>query len=121
MKPVAEYAPVLPPTLLALASPNQIGSEPEQPPLIDYYFPLCQPTNLVQGLHKLQLITEARKVCPDVVIVLGEDLTRFRNVSKQLYAFLRSFSWNSRCERLGFDEVCTLIALPLRCPILLCT
>jgi len=40
-----------------------------------------------------------------VVIVLGEDLTRFRNASKQLYALLRSFSWNSRCERLGFDEV----------------
>lgn len=40
-----------------------------------------------------------------MVIVLGEDLTRFRNASKQLYAFLSSFSWNSRCERLGFDEV----------------
>jgi DNA polymerase iota len=35
-------------------------------------------------LYKLQLITEAKKVCPDVVIVLGEDLTRFRNASKQL-------------------------------------
>ncbi|KAH6869927.1 hypothetical protein BKA58DRAFT_360239 [Alternaria rosae] len=58
-----------------------------------------------RGLHKLQLIHEAKKVCPDVVIVLGEDLTRFRNASKELYAFLRSFSWNSRCERLGFDEV----------------
>jgi hypothetical protein len=56
-------------------------------------------------LYKLQLITEAKKVCPDVVIVLGEDLTRFRNASKQLYAFLSSFSWNSRAERLGFDEV----------------
>ena len=56
-------------------------------------------------MYKLQLITDAKKVCPDVVIVLGEDLTRFRNASKQLYAFLSSFSWNSRCERLGFDEV----------------
>jgi DNA polymerase iota len=56
-------------------------------------------------LYKLQLIHEAKKICPDVVIVLGEDLSRFRNASKELYAFLRSFSWNSRCERLGFDEV----------------
>lgn len=56
-------------------------------------------------MYKLQLITEAKKICPDVVIVLGENLTRFRNASKQLYAFLSSFSWNSRCERLGFDEV----------------
>ncbi|KAF1942026.1 DNA/RNA polymerase [Clathrospora elynae] len=58
-----------------------------------------------RGLHKLQLIHEARKVCPDVVIVLGEDLGRFRNASKELYAFIRCFSWNSRCERLGFDEI----------------
>jgi len=51
------------------------------------------------------LISEARKACPDVIIVLGEDLTRFRNYSKDLYAFLRQFSWNGRAERLGFDEV----------------
>ncbi|KAF2847678.1 DNA/RNA polymerase [Plenodomus tracheiphilus IPT5] len=58
-----------------------------------------------RGLYKLQLITEAKRLCPEVVIVLGEDLTKFRNASKQLYAYFRSFSWNSRCERLGFDEV----------------
>ncbi|KAJ4335571.1 hypothetical protein N0V95_008867 [Ascochyta clinopodiicola] len=58
-----------------------------------------------RGLYKLQLVTDAKKICPDVIIVLGEDLTRFRNASKQLYAFLSSFSWNARCERLGFDEV----------------
>lgn len=59
----------------------------------------------VQGLRKLQLITEAKQVCPDVVIVLGEDLTRFRNASKMLYDYLRSFAWSKRAERLGFDEV----------------
>lgn len=32
------------------------------------------------------------------VIVLGEDLTRFRNASKDLYRFLRQFSWNGRVE-----------------------
>lgn len=58
-----------------------------------------------QGLHKLQLIHDAQKACPDLVIVLGEDLTRFRDASKLLYAFLTSFSWNKRCQRLGFDEV----------------
>lgn len=58
-----------------------------------------------RGLHKLQLIKEAKRLCPDVVIVLGEDLTRFRNASKDLYAFLKAFSWNSKVERLGFDEV----------------
>lgn len=58
-----------------------------------------------QGLYKLQLIKEAKRACPDVVIVLGEDLTRFRNASKDLYAFLNAFSWNQKVERLGFDEV----------------
>jgi DNA polymerase iota len=58
-----------------------------------------------RGLHKLQLIREAKKVCPDVVIVLGEDLTRFRDASKDLYNFLRGSIWSGKAERLGFDEV----------------
>lgn len=53
----------------------------------------------------MQLVKEARKVCPDVIIVLGEDLTRFRNASKELYAFLRAYAWSDKVERLGFDEV----------------
>lgn len=32
-----------------------------------------------RGLYKLQLVKEARKKCPDVIIVLGENLERFRN------------------------------------------
>lgn len=58
-----------------------------------------------RGLYKLQLVREARRVCPDVVIVLGEDLTRFRNASKDNYNFLRSFTWSNKVDRLGFDEV----------------
>lgn len=58
-----------------------------------------------RGLNKLQLIKEAKKACPDLIIVLGEDLTRFRNASKELYDFLRSFVWSQKVERLGFDEV----------------
>jgi len=56
-------------------------------------------------LHKLQLIKEARRVCPDVIIILGEDLTRFRDASKTLYNFLREHIWSGKAERLGFDEV----------------
>ncbi|GAB7350244.1 hypothetical protein MBLNU459_g0894t1 [Dothideomycetes sp. NU459] len=58
-----------------------------------------------RGLHKLQLIKEAKKICPDVIIVLGEDISRFRDASKELYQFLNKFSWNTKVERLGFDEV----------------
>lgn len=58
-----------------------------------------------RGLRKLQLITDARAICPDVVIVLGEELGRFRDASKVLYKFLESFTWSGKVERLGFDEV----------------
>ena len=44
-------------------------------------------------------------MCPDAVIVLGEDLTRFRDVSKELFLYLRSLIWGDRVEKLGFDEV----------------
>lgn len=58
-----------------------------------------------RGLYKLQLVRDAKKKCPDVIIVLGEDLTRFRNASKELYQFLQAFCWSRKVERLGFDEV----------------
>ncbi|CAD6442419.1 9634a307-eff2-492c-88f0-29647a4367b5 [Sclerotinia trifoliorum] len=58
-----------------------------------------------RGLSKLQLISEAKKICPDVVIVLGEELGRFRDASKMLYKHLEKFSWSGKVERLGFDEV----------------
>ncbi|KIX06319.1 uncharacterized protein Z518_04294 [Rhinocladiella mackenziei CBS 650.93] len=58
-----------------------------------------------RGLRKMQLITEAKRVCPEVVIVLGEDLTKFRDASKDLYGFLQQRIWSGRAERLGFDEV----------------
>jgi len=51
------------------------------------------------------LISEAQRVCPDLVLLNGEDLTRFRTASKRLWSFLRAHSWNSRVERLGLDEV----------------
>ncbi|KAF2220448.1 hypothetical protein BDZ85DRAFT_26912 [Elsinoe ampelina] len=58
-----------------------------------------------RGLYKLQLISEAKRICPDVIIVLGEDISRFRDASKELYNFLAPFSWSQKVERLGFDEV----------------
>lgn len=58
-----------------------------------------------RGLRKLQLIKEAKQICPEVVIILGEDLTKFRDASKALYVYLRSFLWSEKAERLGFDEV----------------
>lgn len=58
-----------------------------------------------RGVKKLMPIAEARKLCPDLVLADGEDLSPFRDVSKRLYALLRSYSWNRKAERLGLDEV----------------
>ena len=52
-----------------------------------------------------QPITMAEKICPDAVIVPGEDLNRFRDASKDLYSFLTRSIWSQKSERLGFDEV----------------
>ncbi|OHE97646.1 impB/mucB/samB family protein, partial [Colletotrichum orchidophilum] len=58
-----------------------------------------------QGVKKLMLITEAKRLCPNLVIIEGEDLTPFRDASKMLFGFMRGYSWNRKAERLGFDEI----------------
>jgi DNA polymerase iota len=57
------------------------------------------------GVKKLMPIAQAKKLCPDLVLADGEDLSPFRDVSKRLHALLRSYSWNGKVERLGLDEV----------------
>lgn len=69
-----------------------------------------------RGLKKLQLVREAKQICPEVVAVLGEDLTRFRDASKELHAFLRAFIWGDRVEKLGFDEVSSPLGFTIECP-----
>ncbi|KAL8381035.1 hypothetical protein RB595_005363 [Gaeumannomyces hyphopodioides] len=66
----------------------------------------CNYVARARGVKKLGLITEAKKLCPDLVVVNGEDLTPFRDVSKALYRMLRSLcGHNLKAERLGLDEV----------------
>ncbi|KAJ4254934.1 hypothetical protein NW762_009732 [Fusarium torreyae] len=65
----------------------------------------CNYNARARGLTKLMSVSEARRVCPELVLVDGEDLTPFRDMSKLLFNFLRTFSWNHKAERLGFDEV----------------
>ncbi|KAI1411703.1 DNA/RNA polymerase [Hypoxylon sp. FL1857] len=65
----------------------------------------CNYAARARGVKKLMLISEAQKICPEIVILNGEDLTPFRDASKKLWSVLRSHSWNGRVERLGLDEV----------------
>ncbi|KAI1639353.1 DNA/RNA polymerase [Biscogniauxia mediterranea] len=65
----------------------------------------CNYVARARGVRKLMLVSDAQRVCPDLVVLNGEDLTRFRDVSKRLWSALRAHSWNRRVERLGLDEV----------------
>ncbi|KAF8466243.1 hypothetical protein BDZ91DRAFT_763353 [Kalaharituber pfeilii] len=65
----------------------------------------CNYVARARGVKKLQLISEAKKACPDLIIVNGEDLSRFRDASKKLWLYVRDFIWGHTTERLGFDEV----------------
>lgn len=65
----------------------------------------CNYAARARGVAKLSQVSAARRACPDLVVVDGEDLTPFRDVSKRLYGVLRGYSWGGRVERLGLDEV----------------
>jgi DNA polymerase iota len=65
----------------------------------------CNYNARARGLTKLMSVSEAKRLCPELVLVDGEDLTPFRDMSKTLFNFFKTFSWNHKVERLGFDEV----------------
>ncbi|KAF3208592.1 hypothetical protein TWF679_007653 [Orbilia oligospora] len=50
-------------------------------------------------------IREAKRACPDLVVVNGENLDLFRDCSKENFLFLKEYIWSGKIERLGFDEV----------------
>ncbi|XP_065334088.1 DNA polymerase iota [Cloeon dipterum] len=56
-----------------------------------------------KGVSKLMLVAEARKLCPGLVLVNGEDLARYRVVSDRVTDLLQS-RFSSLVERLGLDE-----------------
>ncbi|KAJ9477437.1 hypothetical protein PHBOTO_000999 [Pseudozyma hubeiensis] len=57
------------------------------------------------GVGKLDSIKDALQKCPDMVLVNGEDLTYFRQVSSQVWRLVRSIVWEKRVEKLGMDEL----------------
>lgn len=54
------------------------------------------------GIKKLMLIEEAKKLCPSLILVKGEDLHDYRQVSYKVTAYLQKYT--SLVERLGLDE-----------------
>lgn len=54
------------------------------------------------GVGKCMSIRDAKERCPQLVLVSGEDLTHYREMSYKVTGLLEEFS--AQVERLGFDE-----------------
>lgn len=54
------------------------------------------------GVNKCMSIKEAKEKCPQLVLVSGEDLTHYREMSYKVTELLEEFG--VKVERLGFDE-----------------
>ncbi|XP_039177842.1 DNA polymerase iota isoform X2 [Crotalus tigris] len=54
------------------------------------------------GVKKLMGVKEAKEKCPNLVLVNGEDLTKYREFSYRVTELLKTFT--PLVERLGFDE-----------------
>lgn len=54
------------------------------------------------GIKKLMLLTDALRLCPDLVLVKGEDLTPYRQMSNKIHSVLLTFT--PLVEKLGLDE-----------------
>lgn len=54
------------------------------------------------GIKKMMLIGEAKKLCPDLVLVNGEDLTKYKQMSNKINEIMHKFTPN--VEKLGLDE-----------------
>ncbi|EDW24654.1 GL24261 [Drosophila persimilis] len=62
----------------------------------------CNYVARARGVNKLMLITEAQRLCPDLVLVNGEDLAPYRLMSQKIFDLLLNYT--PMVEKLGFDE-----------------
>lgn len=54
------------------------------------------------GVKKMMLIAEAKKLCPELVLVDGEDITKYKQMSARINEIMHKFTVN--VEKLGLDE-----------------
>ncbi|KAI7813232.1 DNA polymerase iota [Triplophysa rosa] len=67
-----------------------------------YIIVTCNYVAREQGVTKLMSVTDAVEKCPQLVLVKGEDLTHYREMSYKVTELLMSYC--PMVERLGFDE-----------------
>lgn len=54
------------------------------------------------GVKKMMLVAEARKLCPELVLVDGEDISKYKAMSARINEVMNRFSGS--VEKLGLDE-----------------
>lgn len=57
-------------------------------------------------MTKCSFTTDAKKLCPQLVLVNGEDLSKYRKFSQNVFNLISDFCKDFKCpvERLGLDE-----------------
>lgn len=53
----------------------------------------------------MKAVSDSLKVCPDLIVKNGEDLTRYRETSEAIYSILQQTNVASTIERLNLDEI----------------
>ncbi|KAH8417752.1 hypothetical protein KR222_005330 [Zaprionus bogoriensis] len=66
------------------------------------YVVTCNYVARARGVTKLMLITDAVRLCEDLVLVNGEDLAPYRLMSQKIFDLLLNYTPD--VEKLGFDE-----------------
>lgn len=54
------------------------------------------------GITKCMTVTDAKRLCPNLVLVNGEDLINYRRMSQNIFDLVHEYA--SVVEKLGFDE-----------------
>lgn len=65
-----------------------------------YYHPLAS----VDVTHRLSLIGDAKRLCPEIILRSGEDLTHYRQHSRRIWRLVNGLIGSSP-EKLGMDEL----------------
>jgi hypothetical protein len=60
---------------------------------------------LMSGVSAFLIACASLSPPPELAIVNGEDLERYRTASKNIFHLARSFVWGEKVERLGLDEL----------------
>lgn len=64
----------------------------------------CNYAARARGLRKLMPLREGLRLCPELVVVPGEDLRPYRRASENVSAVLRRVAGKCPVEKLGLDE-----------------